>query len=104
MTMQNNVSMESDGLGDLKLAGLYDLARWDSGRRIHLSLGISVPTGSIDKKKFDGSVLGYGMQLGSERDFHPALHLAQTENYSYGLQLGEILRASDDRGYTLGGH
>ena len=105
MTMQNNVSMESDGLGDLKLAGLYDLARWDSGRRIHLNMGISVPTGSIDEKKFDGSVLGYGMQLGSGTwDFHPAItYLAQTENYSYGLQLGGILRASDnDRGYTLG--
>ena len=32
--------MESDGIGDLKLAGLYDLARWDSGRRIHLNIGI----------------------------------------------------------------
>ena len=105
MTMQNNVSMESEGLGDLKLAGLYDLARWDSGRRIHLNMGVSAPTGSIDEKKSDGSVLGYGMQLGSGTwDFHPAItYLAQTENYSYGLQLGGILRANDnDRGYTLG--
>ncbi len=105
MTMQNNVSMESEGLGDLKLAGLYDLARWDTGRRIHLNIGVSAPTGSIDEKKSDGSVLGYGMQLGSGTwDFHPAItYLAQTENYSYGLQLGGILRANDNnRGYTLG--
>ena len=48
MTMQNNAKMESDGIGDLKLAGLYDLARWDSGRRIHLNIGLSAPTCSID--------------------------------------------------------
>ena len=105
MTMQNNAKMESDGIGDLKLAGMYDLARWDSGRRIHLNIGFSAPTGSIDEKKSDGSVLGYGMQLGSGTwDFHPAItYLAQTENYSYGAQLGGIFRASDnDRGYTVG--
>lgn len=105
MTMQNNAKMESDGIGDLKLAGLYDLARWDSGRRIHLNIGISAPTGSIDEKKSDGSILGYGMQLGSGTwDFHPAItYLAQAENYSYGAQLGGIIRTSDnDRGYTLG--
>ena len=39
--MQEYEQMEVDGIGDLKLAGLYDLARWDSGRRIHLNIGIS---------------------------------------------------------------
>ena len=105
MTMQNNESMESDGVGDLKIAGLYDLARWDNGRRVHLKIGVSAPTGSIDEKKSDGSILGYGMQLGSGTwDFHPAItYLGQTENYSYGAQLGGILRTNDnDRGYTLG--
>ena len=38
------------GLGDLKIGGLYDLARWEDGRRAHLSLGLSAPTGSIDEK------------------------------------------------------
>ena len=45
------------------------------------------------------------MQLGSGTwDFHPAItYLAQTENYSYGAQLGGILRTSDnDRDYTVG--
>ena len=105
MPMNMSMNMGSSGIGDLKVAGLYDLAQWDSGRRIHLNMGVSAPTGSIDEKKSDGSVLGYGMQLGSGTwDFHPAItYLAQTENYSYGLQLGGILRANDnDRGYTLG--
>jgi len=104
MTMQNNVSMKSEGVSDLKLAGLYDLARWDSGRRIHLNIGASLPTGSIDEKS-GTNTLGYGMQLGSGTwDFLPAItYLAQTENYSYGAQLGGILRISEnDQDYTLG--
>ena len=107
MTMQSTSmgTMKSNGAGDLKIAGLYDLAQWDSGRRMHLNLGLSLPTGSIDEKHTNGATLGYGMQLGSGTyDFHPAItYLAQTENYSYGAQLGGILRIGDnDQGYTLG--
>ena len=108
MTMQSRMmkmGSESSGLGDIKIAGLYDLAQWDSGRRMHLNLGVSLPTGSIDEKHTDGNTLGYGMQLGSGTyDFHPAItYLAQTENYSYGAQLGGILRIGEnDQDYTLG--
>ncbi len=104
MTMQNGDKMETSGLGDLKIGGLYDLARWDDGRRAHLSLGLSAPTGSIDEKS-GANTAGYGMQLGSGTwDFHPAItYLGQTENYSYGAQLGGVLRIGDnDQGYTLG--
>ncbi len=97
--------MDSSGIGDVKIAGLYDLAQWDSGRRMHLNLGLSLPTGSIDEKHTDGNTLGYGMQLGSGTyDFHPAItYLAQTENYSYGAQLGGVLRIGEnDQDYTLG--
>ena len=89
--------MDSKGIGDSKIAGLYELAQGDSGRRIHLNLGLSLPTGSIDEK-YDGQILGYGMQLGSGTyDFHPAItYLAQTENYSYGAQLGGILRIGEN--------
>ena len=106
MTMQGSSmgKMESNGIGDLKIAGLYDLARWDSGRRIHLNIGLSLPTGSIDENS-GNNTLGYGMQLGSGTwDFHPAVtYLAQTENYSYGAQLGGILRIGENnQDYTLG--
>ncbi|MDA7792106.1 hypothetical protein N8988_08620 [Opitutales bacterium] len=106
MTMQGASmgKMESKGLGDLKIGGLYDLARWEDGRRAHLSLGLSAPTGSIDEES-GSKILGYGMQLGSGTwDFHPAItYLGQTENYSYGAQLGGVLRIGDnDQGYTLG--
>ena len=98
-------TMESKGISDIKIAGLYDLAQWDDGRRMHLKLGLNLPTGSIDKKHTNGNTLGYGMQLGSGTyDFEPAItYLGQTENYSYGAQLGGILRLGEnDQDYTLG--
>jgi hypothetical protein len=106
MSMQSAMmgTMESKGISDIKLAGLYDLAQWDDGRRVHLKLGLNLPTGSIDEKH-NGNILGYGMQLGSGTyDFEPAItYLAQTENYSYGAQLGGILRIGEnDQDYTLG--
>ena len=105
MPMNMRMNMESSGIGDLKVTGLYDLAQWDSGRRMHLNLGLSLPTGSIDEKHTNGNTLGYGMQLGSGTyDFHPAItYLAQTENYSYGAQFGGVLRIGEnDQDYTLG--
>jgi len=93
MTMQGSSmgKMESNGIGDLKIAGLYDLARWDSGRRIHLNIGLSLPTGSIDEKS-GNNTLGYGMQLGSGTwDFHPAVtYLAKLRTILTGHNLEEF--------------
>ena len=97
--------METSGWGDFKLSGLYDLARMEGGRRVHLNLGISLPTGGVDEKKADGTIMPYGMQLGSGTwDFLPALtFLGQSDDYSWGAQVGGTLRLDDnDRGYSLG--
>ena len=104
MPMNMSMSMESSGIGDLKLAGLYDLAQWDSARRMHLNLGLSLPTGSIDEKHTNGNTLGYGMQLGSGTyDFHPAITYGSDQSYSYGAQIGGVLRIGEnDQDYTLG--
>jgi hypothetical protein len=105
MTMQSGMAMESKGLGDVKLGGLYELASTNDGRRTHLNLGVSLPTGSIDEKNSAGKVLGYGMQLGSGTwDFNPAItFLGQTDNYSWGAQFGGVLRVGDnDQDYSLG--
>ncbi|MDA9961502.1 hypothetical protein N9D63_01340 [Opitutales bacterium] len=105
MKMVMKSSAESSGFGDIKFSGLYDLASWDNGQRVHFNVGISVPTGSIDEKASDGKILGYGMQLGSGTwDFLPAItFLGQTDNYSWGAQVGGALRMGDnDRGYSLG--
>ena len=74
MSMQSGMKMESSGLSDIKLGGLYELLSTDHGRRTHLNLGVSLPTGSIDEKNSAGNILGYGMQLGSGTwDFTPPL-------------------------------
>ena len=104
MTMQSGMEMESSGLGDIKLGGLYELASSDDGRRTHLNLGLSLPTGSIDEKS-GANTLGYGMQLGSGTwDFSPAItFLGQTDHYSWGAQFGGVLRIGDnDQDYSLG--
>ena len=105
MTSVMNTSADSSGFGDIKFSGLYDLASWDNGQRVHFNVGISAPTGSIDEKASDGKILGYGMQLGSGTwDFLPAItFLGQTDNYSWGAQVGGALRMGDnDRDYSLG--
>ena len=105
MTMQSGTAMETSGLGDLKIAGLYDLASWDDGRRAHLTLGLSLPAGDIDERKANGDIMPYGMQLGSGTwDFHPGLTLlGQSDDYSWGAQVGGVFRIGDnDRDYSLG--
>ena len=105
MTMQSGTAMESSGLGDLKLGGLYEIASSNDGRKVHLNLGISLPVGSIDEKNSAGTQLGYGMQLGSGTwDFNPAItFLGQTDDYSWGAQFGGVLRVGDnDQDYSLG--
>jgi len=97
-------SAKNSGLGDLKIAGLYDLKTWDHDRRMHLNLGLSLPTGDIDERDSNG-ILGYPMQLGSGTwDLLPGItYLGQSGDYSYGAQASGIIRIGDnDRDYTLG--
>ncbi len=72
MDMANGNTMESSGLGDVKVSGLIPI--WENDRRrIHLTAGISYPTGSIKETgamSMRGAMpmnmrLGYPMQLGS---------------------------------------
>ena len=98
-------SAESSGLSDLKISGLYDLKTWDHDRRMHLNLGLSLPTGDIDERDSSGNVLGYPMQLGSGTwDLLPGItYLGQSGDYSYGAQASGVIRIGDnDRNYALG--
>ena len=104
MSMQGGMAMESSGWGDVKLGGLYELTSTNDGRRTHLNLGVSLPSGSIDEKS-GANTLGYGMQLGSGTwDFNPAItFLGQTDDYSWGAQFGGVLRLGEnDQDYSLG--
>ena len=101
---------ESDGVGDIKLGGLYRL-HTDATSHAHLNLGVSVPTGSIDEEDVtpaSGGVpvqLPYPMQLGSGTwDLSlGGTWTAAPSAWSYGAQALQTLRIGDnDHGYRLG--
>ena len=108
MSMKNkmNVSskMESSGIGDMKLAGLYRLYN-TNGHNLHLNTGVSIPLGSIDEKDGGSERLAYGMQLGSGTlDLNlGATYTKQIEGWSYGAQGMGVFRTSDNKhDYRLG--
>ena len=100
LNMKN--SMECDGKCELRLTGRYEIA--DLGdSRIHLNLGLSIPTGSTNEKH-NGMLMAYPMQLGSGTwDLLPGItYNAQTEDFSWGAQLGGTIRLGNNDGYSLG--
>jgi hypothetical protein len=110
MTMRQNFETQSKGIGDLKAVALYRLFA-SSNNRIHLNLGLSLPTGSIDEKDATPMSMGkdiilpYPMQLGSGTyDVMPGITYNGTQDsYSYGAQLKAVLRTfSNEREYRLG--
>ncbi len=104
MGMTTSMTMQSEGWGDLSLSGIFDLKAWGEEALIG-SIGLGMPTGSIDEKKSDGTHQPYGMQLGSGTwDIQPGItYLGQTEDYSWGAQASALLRTGEnDNGYTLG--
>lgn len=100
----------SDGPGDTLLGALLRLYQ-APGRHLHLGLGLSAPTGSLDAT-LDGTQSdtslrqSYGMQRGSGTwDFKPSLtYTGQDARWNWGAQLSAILRLEDSNelGYALG--
>jgi hypothetical protein len=110
MSMHQNFETQSKGIGDLKAVALYRLFASNSNR-VHLNLGLSLPTGSIDEKDATPMSMGkdiilpYPMQLGSGTyDMMPGITYNGTQDsYSYGAQLKAVLRTfSNERDYRLG--
>ena len=108
--MRNGMQFDtkSDGVGDMRIGGLYQLGKW-SQHSIHANLSLSLPTGSIDEK--DATPMGprtnlpYPMQLGSGTfDLLPGLtYLGQTEDWSWGSQVTATIRLDENNSdYTLG--
>ena len=102
----------TQGLGDLKLSLLWSLYdRRTSPRdhgRLHLNIGVGLPTGSIDEK--DGTPMGrvrlpYPMQLGSGT-WDPMVSATWTRFYdvwSWGGTAGGTFRTGrNSKGYRLG--
>jgi hypothetical protein len=98
---------KSERIGDSKLTALY-LLHHSGTRRLHLNLGVSLPTGSVDEKDDTpaGRVrLPYPMQIGSGTyDLLPGLTLqGQREHWSWGTQTIATLRFYESRhDYQLG--
>lgn len=98
----------SEGWGDLKLTGIFELYH-GPGQALLVNLGISAPTGSIEEKDVipgpGNTRLPYPMQIGSGTwDLHPGItYLGQNADWSWGGQLSGILRLGEnDEGYRLG--
>ena len=106
--MGGRFTTKSEGIGDLRLAGMYKLSE-QAGSMLHFNLGISLPTGSIDERDDTPAAMNaklpYPMQLGSGTyDLMPGIsYRAHGENYSWGAQAMATIRLGEnDNDYTLG--
>jgi hypothetical protein len=98
----------TEGLGDIKVSALYNVYR-NEPHSVHLTAGLSIPTGSIDEK---GNTpmgrdvqLPYPMQLGSGTfDILPGItYLGRSGSLSWGSQVSASIRVGEnDNDYTLG--
>ncbi|NSW73186.1 hypothetical protein CL660_000050 [bacterium] len=100
--------MKSNGWGDTKFNFLKKIYNKNKSK-ININLGISLPTGSIEKKDtmFSGSkeTLGYGMQLGSGTYdlLYGLTYNKFQDNYSYGVSISSVKRIGENsKDYSLG--
>lgn len=103
----------SEGIGDLKFGGLYRLYD-DRVHHLHLNLGISAPTGSLEERdnildpfgRTPEVRLPYAMQLGTGTwDLLPGItYTARSGDLSWGAQYMAEVRLEDenDEGYAWG--
>jgi len=93
------------GAGDTVLGGLFRLAD-TQGYRLHATLGVSAPTGSVEEQNADGTFTHYGMQLGTGTwDLLPSLtYTSALARLSWGAQLSARLPLEDenDSGFAFG--
>jgi len=98
----------AEGFGDVKISTLYKMNDGDR-HKLHLNLGISFPTGSIDERDdtpaTNDAKLPYPMQLGSGTyDFMPGItYSGEQQHYSWGAQaIATVRLGENDNDYTLG--
>jgi len=108
----NQFKTNSEGIGDIKFEGLYKIVNQGKKRNVILNLGMSFPTGSIDKKDTIPTPAGpsrvqlpYPMQLGSGTwDITPGVTYNQRwKDLNLGGQAKTTIRLNEnDRNYKLG--
>lgn len=97
----------SSGLGDISVCGIYN-AYSRAGQKVLLTLGISLPTGSINVPNTSGmygATTEYSMQLGSGTvDYLPAITYIHTiGKTSWGVSGAAVVRSGyNAMGYKLG--
>ncbi|MCG8394432.1 MAG: transporter [Pseudomonadales bacterium] len=108
-TTESEFDTETSGIGDASVAALYKI--WDNdGYRLHLNLGLGLPTGSIEEEDYvpmqgKDMQLPYPMQLGSgSYEARPGITLnKQYDTWSWGAQASaKIALDENDQGYKLG--
>ncbi|QIB66770.1 hypothetical protein [Kineobactrum salinum] len=95
----------TSGLGDTIFGGLFRIADGQD-YRLHSTLAVSVPTGSVKEKNADGSYVHYGMQLGSGTwDLLPSVtYNGGRDRLSWGAQLSARLpmESENEAGFAFG--
>lgn len=111
-TQRGTFTTTSEGIGDTKVSGLYKLYD-DSVNKVHLNIGLSLPTGSITKKDRVLTPMGttpnlrlpYMMQLGSGTfDLLPGITYQRYKGkWNFGGQYMATIRTGENsEDYTLG--
>lgn len=111
-TRLGEFTTKSSGIGDTKASGLFRLYQ-DGTHHLHMSAGISAPTGSIDKEDEiltpmnmrPRERLPYAMQLGSGTwDLLPGLtYRGQSDRFGWGAQYsGTVHLGENSEDYTWG--
>jgi hypothetical protein len=105
-----NHEHQTGGIGDTNISAQFKLYG-DQVNNLHLTLGVSAPTGDIGIKLrpnhgYELGFIHYGMQLGSGTwDFTPSLtYTGHYDNWGWGAQVQGIkrLESQNESGYALG--
>ena len=94
----------SHGIGDLKVSVKKNIKKTAKSKSF-VTLGLSLPTGSIDQRNTSNARLAYSMQLGSGTvDLIAGYNSDYTyENYVLGGEINTIIRTAKNKsGYRLG--
>lgn len=104
-----DMTSTSHGFGDTKISGMYNLLS-RTGHSLIADVGLSIPTGSINKTDKDiiplyGQKLAYNMQTGSGTfDFIPGItYIYRPKAYALGAQAISVIHPYyNSLGYKLG--
>lgn len=102
--MGATIQTDSEGLGDIRVSALKKVYGRD-GNRLHMNVGVSLPTGATDEENDSGVRLPYPMQLGSGTlDLMPGLTWFNQRGWgAFGAQvMGTIRTGLNSEGYALG--